>query len=85
MLLRRYSRIGNEPISLRFNLVNENGINCGKPNNIFVTGEFPDGSMYWTITGNIFFSFPNKGDYRLDIISDEEKLPFIYNYNIEIN
>lgn len=47
-------------------------------------GIFPNGHMFMSLHGNIEFSFPKAGDYRLDITADENKLPTIYHYNIEI-
>jgi hypothetical protein len=84
MLLRRGTRGEAEQISLRFDLVDEDGKRVGEPSNLRVTGEFPKGAMFMHQHGRIHFSLPAPGDYRLDITADEEKLGSVFQYNIEV-
>ena len=84
MLLRRNNREGNNTVSLKFNLIDEDGNKVGEPRDIKAIGDFPDGHIFMSLHGTIKFSFPQIGDYRLDITADEETLPSLYQYNIEI-
>jgi len=84
MLLRREQRYTDETITIRFNLIDADGRNAGLPDGLAAKGIFPDGHMFMTLTGTIEFEFPAIGDYRLDVTADEEKLPSIYHYNIEV-
>ena len=84
MLLRRETRGPEQTISLRFNLINGDGLTVGEPRNIKADGIFPAGFMFMNLLGRIHFSFPGPGDYRLDITADEELNPFTFQYNIEI-
>jgi hypothetical protein len=84
MLLRRETRGPEQDISLRFNLINSDGITVGEPRNIKTDDKFPAGFMFLNLMGKIHFNFPGPGDYRLDITADEESAPFTFQYNIEI-
>lgn len=84
MLLRRASKGPQETITLKFNLINQDGQSVGKPTNAKATGNFPRGHKFLALSGHIFFSFPDPGDYRLDITADEETSANLYSYDIEI-
>ena len=84
LLVRREQRKNDEIITFRFNLVDSDGKIKGTPKDIFVTGVFPDGHRFKHFYGEMSFSFPEKGDYRLDITADESKLMSIFSYGIEI-
>lgn len=84
MLLRRASKQGEETISLKFNLINADGQNMGKPANTRATGQFPAGHKFLALAGHILFAFPAPGDYRLDITADEEMSASLYSYDLEI-
>ncbi|MBW8035956.1 MAG: hypothetical protein FVQ79_10070 [Planctomycetes bacterium] len=84
MLLRRKTREGDETFSLRFNLIDSDGNRVGEPKDVKAISTFPNGHMFMSLQGTIHFSFPEIGDYRLDITADEEKFPFIFQYNIEV-
>lgn len=84
MLLRRESRGGEQIYSLNFNLIGNDGFSAGEPGNSFSKGIFPAGFRFMHLLGKIHFSFPQPGDYRLDITADEESAPFTFQYNIEI-
>ena len=83
MLLRRNHRNYDEQFSLRFDLVNEDGLPVGLPKEFRHEGVFPSGKRFYQFHGNIKFVIPEPGDYRLDITADEEGNPFVYAYNIE--
>jgi len=84
MLLRRPARNAEEDVSLRFNLIDLDGNPIGEPRNVKALGKFPSGFMFMTLHGTIAFSFPRIGDYRLDITADEDTMPFLYQYDIEV-
>ena len=84
MLLRRASRGPEEPVTLRFRLVDEDGDSTGNPQNFITKGSFPEGHRFWVVAGTIKFSFPGYGDYRLDIRADEHKMGSLFQYDIEI-
>ena len=54
------------------------------PGDIFTPGTFPQGNLFAEISGVIKFEIPRPGIYRIDITSDENKIPSIYNYKIEV-
>jgi hypothetical protein len=83
MLLRRDHRAYDEQFSLRFDLVNEDGLPVGEPRGFKHQAEFPTGKRFFQYSGSIKFIIPAPGDYRLDITADEEGNPFVYAYNIE--
>jgi hypothetical protein len=83
MLLRREHRAYDEGFSLRFDLVNEDGLPAGEPHGFRHQAVFPTGSRFYQFHGNINIVIPAPGDYRLDITADEEGIPFVYAYNIE--
>jgi len=83
MLLRRDHRAYDEKFSLRFDLVDEDGLPAGEPAGFKHTAVFPTGARFFWFYGEIKFVFPAPGDYRLDITADEEGNPFVYAYNIE--
>jgi hypothetical protein len=84
MLIRRPDRGAEKAVTLRFNLIDQDGNPTGDPRNIKAIGSFPTGHMFINLRGTIEFSFPGIGDYRLDITADEETIPFLYQYDIEI-
>jgi len=84
LLLRRASKANAETITLKFNLINQDGQSVGKPNNAKAAGQFPAGHKFLALSGHILFSFPGPGDYRLDITADEETLSNLYSYDLEI-
>lgn len=84
MLLRRPDRGAEKDVSLKFNLIDMDGNAIGEPRNVKAFGRFPADFMFMVLTGTISFAFPAIGDYRLDSTADEETLPFVYQYNIEI-
>lgn len=84
MLLRRPERGDVKDISLKFNLIDMDGNAIGEPRNVKAFGKFPAGHMFMTLTGTINFAFPQIGDYRLDITADEEIIPFVFQYDIEV-
>ena len=84
MLLRRQQKDGDEQITLRFDLVDQDGRNIGQPENFKAAGIFPSGHGFLTLTGHIGMMFPKAGEYRLDITADEDKLATVYAYNIEV-
>lgn len=84
MVLRRQNRDADEPLTLRFNLVDMDGRPVGRPRNIGIEGVFPKGMKLWKLRGMFSFMFPGPGDYRLDIIADENIIPSMYSYCIEV-
>jgi len=84
MLLRRASKVYQETIHLKFNLINQDGQSVGKPSNTRATGNFPAGHKFLALAGHILFSFPAPGDYRLDITADEATSASLYSYDLEI-
>jgi hypothetical protein len=84
MLVRRASGTTEEPIRLKFNLIDEDGRSAGKPANVQATGRFPPGAKALLLAGHIVFSFPAPGVYRLDITADHEASPTLYAYACDI-
>jgi len=84
MLLRREHRGHEDEFSLHFNLIDRDGKSIGEPTNFHVKGVFPEGHMFISVVGKIHFVFASEGDYRLDIIADQEANPFLFQYSIEI-
>jgi hypothetical protein len=84
MLVRRASMSADDRIALKFNLIDEDGRNAGKPSNFRVAGKFANGDRTLLLAGQILFSFPSPGDYRLDITADDEESASLYSYDIEI-
>lgn len=84
MLLRRESRENDVPYTIVFRLVDQDGRAVGEPNNLTVKNVFPAGHRFASLHGPMGFVFPGKGDYRLDLVADEHKDGFIYQYAIEI-
>lgn len=84
MLLRRASMEFEESLSLKFNLIDPDGQGTGSPSNTRATVRFPAGHKFLLLAGQILFSFPEPGEYRLDITADEETSGHLYSYDIEI-
>jgi len=84
MLLRRARKAAEETISLKFNLIDEDGQDVGSPSNAQATGQFPAGHKFLALAGQILFEFPAPGDYRLDITADEDISANLYSYDLEI-
>ena len=84
LLLRRASRSHDEEITLRFNLLDQDGRTIGLPKEFVGRGVFPKEHKFMTLSGKIEFLFPADGDYSLSIVADEEKLPSTYTYDIEV-
>jgi hypothetical protein len=84
MLLRRASKGPRQTISLKFNLIDQDGQSVGKPCNAKASGRFPASHKFLALSGHIFFSFPGPGGYRLDITADEDTSANLYSYDIEI-
>ena len=84
MLLRREYRGDENRVSLRFNIIDGDGNSVGEPKNVKAYGVFPAGHMFMVLVGKMKLSFPGIGDYRLDIMADEETKPFLFQYNVEI-
>jgi len=84
MLLRRSSKATEETLSLKFNLIDPDGQGAGSPSNTRATIQFPEGHKFLLLAGQILFSFPAPGDYRLDITADEETSAHLFSYDIEI-
>ncbi len=84
MLLRRASNGSDETVTLKFNLINQDGQSVGKPCNARASGRFPAGHKFLALSGHILFLFPGPGDYRLDITADEETSAHLFSYDIEI-
>ncbi len=84
MLLRRPERESEKEVNLRFNLIDKYGKIVGEPRNINAKGIFPAGHRFMNLYGTIRFSFPRIDDYRLVLTADEDKLPSIYSYDIEV-
>lgn len=85
MLLRRGHEAHEEEITLRFDLIDSDGRSAGSPDNFRAKTMFPANHKFMTLTGTMEFNFPCPGDYRLDITADEDKLPSVYHYNIQID
>lgn len=81
LLLRRPSVEAGDEITLRFNLIDEDGRQVGSPSNVEAAGRFPGGHRNLLLAGQIAFTFPAAGDYRLDITADGDQL---HGYNLEI-
>jgi len=84
MLLRRQQRDGDEAVTLRFDLVDQDGRSVGEPVNLLASSTFPHGQRFMPLTGHIHFQFPRAGEYGLDITADEDNLPSVYRYNIDV-
>lgn len=84
MLLRRARKDLAETVTLRFNLINQDGRSVGKPSNAQASGRFPAGHKFLALSGHILFAFPAPGDYRLDITANEETSSHLYSYDLEI-
>jgi hypothetical protein len=83
-LLRREGTQGETEFSLRLDLVDEDGRLAGKPHRGRVTGVFPAGFRFFTLTGLIDLEFPRPGSYSLDITVDEEFAGNVFSYNIDL-
>lgn len=84
MVLRREMESGAAPISLRFDLVDEDGRSIGKPNRFLFEAVFPAGKRHVFFPTQIAFDFPHLGNYRLDITADEGLTGGVYSYGIDI-
>jgi hypothetical protein len=84
LLVRRSSSTGDDEVRLRFNLIDEDGRDAGQPSQVRVAGTFPPGQRVLLLAGQILFSFPRPGDYRLDITAGEETSASLFAYDIEI-
>jgi hypothetical protein len=84
MLLRRSSPETGENLTLRFNLIDEDGHPVGAPSDVTAAGSFPDGHKCLLLAGHIAFEFPSPGCYRLDITADEEVSAHLYSYDLDI-
>jgi hypothetical protein len=84
MLVRRATGRTDDRIALKFNLIDPDGRNVGKPSNVRVTGKFPHSQKTFLLAGHVVFSFPGPGDYRLDITADQDQAASLYSYDIEI-
>jgi hypothetical protein len=84
MLLRRSSGAAEETITLRFNLIDEDGRPAGAPADVRAAGSFPAGHKTLLLAGHILFEFPAAGCYRLDVTADEEVSAQLYSYDLEI-
>jgi hypothetical protein len=84
MLVRRASPTADDRITLRFNLIDEDGRSAGEPSAVRATGRFPPGDRTLLLAGQIRFSFPAPGDYRLDVTADEETSATLFAYDIEV-
>jgi len=71
LVLRRESTEGDEPFSLRFDLVDADGRPAGAPRRLLVKGVFPDGYRFFYLPMNLDFEFHGPGSYRLDVTPDE--------------
>ena len=85
MLIRRESRDFDEEVTLRLNCVDIDGRILPVPGNIFIKGSLLKGSLFADLTGSISFEIPKAGIYRIDITADENKIPSVYNYTIEVH
>jgi hypothetical protein len=84
LLLRREARGHDEPATLLFNLIDQDGRPAGAPANFSATTVFPAGHRFFNISGSIEISVPGPGDYRLDVTAADQPEPFTYQYGIEI-
>jgi hypothetical protein len=84
MLLRRPSTEAGEAITLRFDLIDEDGRRRGSPSGVRAAGAFPAGHKCLLLAGHIAFVFPAPGCYRLDITADEDVSSRLYSYDLEI-
>jgi hypothetical protein len=84
IVLRRENTSGDDPIRLRFDLVNEDGRLAGLPRGLLAEGVFPDGNRFFYLVAKIPFEFPKPGRYRLDITSDDELEESFYHYAIDV-
>ncbi|HEV3257949.1 MAG TPA: hypothetical protein VG013_13770 [Gemmataceae bacterium] len=84
VLLRREATFGDAPLSLRFDLVDEDGRPAGQPRRVLAEGVFPDGYRFFSLMAQIAFEFPKPGSYRLDVTVDQEFAGNVYSYNIDI-
>ncbi len=84
MLLRRAGKGPEEEVTLKLNLIDQDGQSAGQPANARATGRFPAGAKFLALSGHILFAFPTPGDFRLDITADEETSAHLYSYDLEI-
>jgi hypothetical protein len=84
IVLRRENTSGDTPVSLRFDLVDEDGRLAGLPRGLLAEGVFPDGNRFFYLVAKIPFEFPRPGRYRLDITSDDELEGSLYPYAIDV-
>jgi hypothetical protein len=84
MVLRRVVESDEAPISLLFDLVDEDGRSTGQPSRIRFQAVFPAGKRYVFFPTQIAFEFPCPGKYRLDITADEGLTGGVYSYGIDI-
>lgn len=84
MLLRREIASSEAPISLLFDLVDEDGRSSGHPSHFLFRSVFPAGTRYAYFPTQIAFEFPSPGNYRLDITADEGLTAGVYSYGIDI-
>lgn len=84
LLMRRENDKQEEVVTLRFNLLNSDGRYAGEPKDLYAEGIFPKNHNFMPVAGTIKFVVPAAGDYRLDIVADENKMDSLYSYNLEI-
>ena len=84
LLLRRESKFRDVPISMRFDLIDEDGNPAGLPHRFVKEDVFPDGYRFYNYMVHLDFEFPKPGQYRLDITVDEEFAANVYSYDIDI-
>jgi len=84
LLLRREQRLGDEQFTVRFDLVDQDGRTAGEPRGHKYLGLFPAGARFYTLHGMVDLVLPAIGDYRLDIVADEESHGSVFPYNIEV-
>ncbi len=83
-VLRRESDSADAPISLRLDLVDEDGRPAGLPRRLLARGVFPAGNRLYYLMANVELEFPRPGVYCLNVTADEGLTGSVYHYNIEI-
>lgn len=81
MLLRRAVRGEEERFTLRMNVIDDEGESAGQAT---LEDVFPAGEKFLTLFGPIECEFPAPGDYRIDIMADEDKSATVYSYDLEV-